>query len=390
VGIFEMIALGLATLVGMVTVTVEPTDIYIEHIYVAEEYEQLGLEEETVRLLLSQKIARIQADAGISPLDSDALRIDFDESAIAQFAEDLGIMRHVNNIQMMLDQVDHRMHISIYSSEENETEFRDIIEELTVDIHLLETRSGRIIKSVKIKGPGEMLPLLEKVAENIIKLAKPGSHALGLFVKELPDSHRDKLIVDTPAPNNTFAGTEEFINEWLVIHGGGAYELLGVAHSRSYKARLMETRSKMYNLLGLIHMVEGELVYAAKSFRKVIQVNKNDASGYVNMGATLGYQGHYDQALKFLRKGLALDKEKPITYLYAAAVLLKQGHYDKALKVLDKLETMPLGTGIADLYKLKAEIYRELGRSGEAIKRLQQLERIAKFKNPYQFSVLTR
>ena len=126
-GIFEMIALGLATLVGMVTVTVEPTDIYIEHIYVAEEYEQLGLEEETVRLLLSQKIARIQADAGISPLDSDALRIDFDESAIAQFAEDLGIMRHVNNIQMMLDQVDHRMHISIYSSEENETEFRDII-----------------------------------------------------------------------------------------------------------------------------------------------------------------------------------------------------------------------------------------------------------------------
>lgn len=389
-GILEMIALGLATLVGVVTVTVEPTDVYIDQISVAAEFEELGLEEETVRLLLVEKIARLQSDAGISPLDNTALRIDFDESAIAQFAEDLGIMKHVNNIQMMLDRVDYRMRIAIYSSEENETEFRDIIEEVSVDIHLLETRSGRIIKTIKIKGPGELLLSLDAVAENIIKLAKPGSHALGLFVKELPDAHRVKLIGNTPAPDKTFAGTEKFINEWLVTHEEGAYELFGVTHSHSYKVRLMETRSRMYNILGLIHMFEGELVYAAKSFRKAIQVNENDASGYVNMGATLGYQGDYDQALKFLRKALTLDKEKPITYLYAAAILFKQGHYDKALKVLDKVETIQGGTGIADLYILKAEIYRELGRSSEAIERLQQLERIAKFKNPYQFNALTR
>ncbi|MGA0383357.1 MAG: hypothetical protein ACO3N2_12045, partial [Arenicellales bacterium] len=68
-GILEWLALGFAAAVGSITFITEPTDISIDEIYVAGDYEELGLTEETVLGLLNQKVIEIQAEAGISPLD---------------------------------------------------------------------------------------------------------------------------------------------------------------------------------------------------------------------------------------------------------------------------------------------------------------------------------
>lgn len=389
-GILEWLALGFAAAVGSITFITEPTDISIDEIYVAGDYEELGLTEETVLGLLNQKVIEIQAEAGISPLDRTALRLNYADSALANFADDLGIMEHIDNLHSLMDMVAYRMTIAIYSSEEKENEYRDVIEELTADIHLLETRSGRLIRSVRMKGPGELLPMLDMVGEQIIELAAPAAHALRLFAKELPDSHREMLILNEPVPAGTFAGTQGFVEEWLVKHGTGSFERQETRQSHSYLHRQMVTRSHMWNILGLTHMAEGQLDLAGKSFMKAIHVDEEHAAGYVNMGAVLGLQGNYEASLSYLRKALSINEELAVTYLYAGAVLWKQGKPEQALRVLDKLEAMPKGTGISDLYKLKAVIFEDLGRSQDEVDQMLRKKEIAKLKNPYQFGQLAR
>jgi len=387
-GIFEWLFVGFLTTFGGVTLFTEPTDISIDEIYVAGEFEELGLTEETALGLLNLKVTDLQAEAGISPLDSHALRLNYKDSALARFADDLGVMEHVDNLHALFDLVDHRMTISIYSSKETENEYRDVIEELTADIHLLETRSGRMIRSVRLTSDGDLLPLLDEIAEQIIKIASPSAHALRLFATEIPDSHREMLILNKPVPAGTFSGTQSFIEEWLVVHGTGSFEQVGAKQTHAYLRRQMILRAGMWNLLGLVHMAEGRLDDAGKSFMKSIHLNDEHSSAYVNMGAVLGLQGNYEAALSYLRKAYSLEDQVPITYLYAAAVLWKQEKPDQALKVLEKLEAMPKGSGISDLYKLKALIYAEMGRSQEEIDRMHRKKEIAKLKNPYQFGQL--
>ena len=408
-GILEAIFIGFFGAVGGLTFFTEPTDIAIDDIYIPN-FEEQGLTHETVLGLLNQRVVELQADAGISPLDDVALRLNFKDSAVSRFAAELGIMEHVSNVQAIFDLVDYRMSIAIYASQEESNEYRDIITALTADIFLLETRSGRLIRSVRVTGDGDMLSILDKVAEQIIVLGKPSAHALQLLVKEMPLAHKEMLILNEPVPAGTFVKTRNFLEEWLVIHAKGSYQDIGTNNTKAYERRQMQVRARMFNLLGLVEMMEGNYKRSHQSFLKSVQVDQNFASGYINMGAILGLQGKYEPALSYLRKGVNIEKDTPVAYLYAAAVLWKQGKVEKALKVLDKLEHMPGGTGISDLYRLRALIYENLitthatygpadGQSHGALEveawgRLattaHREQKIAKFKNPFQFGLFAR
>lgn len=404
-GILEAVFIGFIGAVGGITFLTEPTDIAIDDIYIPN-FEEQGLAHETVLGLLNKKVVELQADAGISPLDDAALRLNFKDSAVAQFAAELGIMEHVSNLHAILDLVDYRMSIAIYASQEESNEYRDIITGLTADVFLLETRSGRLIKSVRVTGDGDMLAILDKVAEQIIVMGKPSAHALRLFVEELPFTHKEMLILNEPVPAGTFVKTRNFLEEWLVVHAKGSYQDIGTNNTKAYERRQMGVRARMFNLLGLVEMIEGDYERSYKSFLKSVQVDQDFAAGYINIGAILGLQGKYEPALSYLRKGVDIDKDAPVAYLYAGAILWKQGKVEKALKVLDKLESMPGGTGISDLYKLRSVIYEDLiakhspEEQSHGTPEIQlwirlaanakREQKIAEFKNPFQFGLFAR
>ncbi len=391
-GILEWLFLGTMTALGGVTFLTEPTDVILDEIHVAEEYGDLGFTEESVSSLLNRRVLEIQAKAGISPLDRHALRLNYKDSALASLADEFGLMNPVNGLHSLLDMTDHRMSMNIYGSEYTPDVSGVSVTELTAEIYLLETRSGRVIDSQTVVGKGEdLIGMLDSVAAHVLRMAKPTAHAFYLLSQEKPASQNAFLVLnDSPAPKGAFKQTRAFANDWIVRHGSGSYENVQGEWSHGHHARAQAAASEMFNILGLSYMFEGNLDDAGNSFTKAIMLDDGYAAGYANMGGVLGLQGNYASALQYLRKAVSLDKGMPVSYIYASAVLWKQGRAEQALKVLDKLEAMPQGTGIADLYRLKAAIYEDIGRSQEDIDRARRKSEIAKLKNPYQFGIFSR
>ena len=390
-GIFEWLFVGGLTALGGVTFLAEPTDVIIDEIFIAEEYSKLGFTEESVNSLLNARVLEIQAESGISPLDRHALRLNYKDSALAFLADEFGLMNAVNGLHALADMTDYRMSINVFSSNLTADADRDADTQLVAEIYLLETRSGRVVDSQKLTSAGDILPLVDSVAEHVLRMAKPTAHAFSLLSHEKPkDQHAFLSPNDSPAPKGTFKKARSFIESWIVRHESGSYEAVHGEWSSGHHARLQESMSDMFNMLGLSYMFEGNLDDAGNSFMKAIMLDDDHAAGYANMGGVLGLRGDYDSALTYLRKAVSLDKDQPLAYLYASAVLRKQGREEQALKVLDKLEAMPQGPGIGDLYRLRAAIYEDIGRSQEDIDTARRKVDIAIWKNPYQFGIFAR
>jgi serine/threonine protein kinase/Tfp pilus assembly protein PilF len=120
-----------------------------------------------------------------------------------------------------------------------------------------------------------------------------------------------------------------------------------------------------WNELGVAYHHFGDWKNAAEAFKRTIELNDKDPSGYVNLGEALCKQGEYDNCLAEYKK--ALDRQEaggfpPDAYIYLSLgeAYLARGQYTQALtagKMALQIEpdNYLMSQGLADAYEANGE-----------------------------------
>jgi tetratricopeptide (TPR) repeat protein len=120
-----------------------------------------------------------------------------------------------------------------------------------------------------------------------------------------------------------------------------------------------------WNRLGVAYHHFGDWKNAAEAFKRAIELNDKDPSGYVNLGEALCKQGEYDKCLAEYKK--ALDRQQaggfpPDAYIYLSLgeAYLARGQYTQAITAgKTALQIEPdnylMSQGLADAYEANGE-----------------------------------
>ena len=130
------------------------------------------------------------------------------------------------------------------------------------------------------------------------------------------------------------------------------------------------THAAAHYTLGTLQRARGTLVVALDSFRKVRELEPQNALGWAGEGAVLLRLERNDEAVTALKQAVALDPKDTVSAGNLGSALRKQGHSDEAILVYQKaLEKAP---DDPDLLNNLAVALRTQNRNAEAIEVLKR------------------
>ncbi len=130
----------------------------------------------------------------------------------------------------------------------------------------------------------------------------------------------------------------------------------------------------IYNNLGVILTLKGQVDEAIKWYEKAIQFDSRNAEAYYNMANILLSQGKSDQAITGYEKALSINPRYIKAYINLAVVLTQAGRTDEAISRLEEASKMEPGN--ADVHYNLAMVLRQQGRLDEAIEHLIEVVKI--------------
>lgn len=137
----------------------------------------------------------------------------------------------------------------------------------------------------------------------------------------------------------------------------------------------------IYDLMGLAHMMKGEVSRALNAFELAIQLDKNFALAYYNASLVQVKQENYMKALEYVEECIALSPNIYKAYFQRAKVLKLLGQYEDAMKDYELFNQNNLGEGL--MIRLNQAITQKL--SGDAAGAVQEFNNLiaeAKEENP--------
>ena len=255
-GPIEWLVIGFSTVVGSLTMLTEPTDVLVDHISVPAVMEESGYTDETMGQILDDATSTLFRDAGLHYSEDYSFRLNYRGSGLAQLAEEVGLNGLVESLHTVIGLVDARITITFLSSDDGG---------LVAEIDTLEPITGRLLDSEQIVGDQKKIPeLIDEVAKVLVRHIKPVAYALHQFALETPTGRR--ILAADPLPSGTYANTMSYVETWLVRNplDGNSDDQLWTPEIRIYRA-------DMFNLLGIVYLLENNTDAAAKSFMKSIE-----------------------------------------------------------------------------------------------------------------------
>ena len=99
--------------------------------------------------------------------------------------------------------------------------------------------------------------------------------------------------------------------------------------------------------------------------RRAIELDPNDADGYLSLAWALDYAGQSQEAIEHFRRAMQLDPYYPVQYLHMLAhAHFQMGEYDEAVALLERRIVLDTNTDISRV--LLAAIHGHQGHNAEA------------------------
>jgi len=129
--------------------------------------------------------------------------------------------------------------------------------------------------------------------------------------------------------------------------------------------------AKMYSALGYTYEQQKQYKEAINSYRRAIEVDRDNLDAIRGLAENLMNDGQTDAALEQYKIIADANPEDAQTYLHMAEIYRKSGKFDLALENLKKAESM-VQDSIEVPYNMAA-VYQAQGRFDEAVQTLQDL-----------------
>lgn len=124
----------------------------------------------------------------------------------------------------------------------------------------------------------------------------------------------------------------------------------------------------IYDLMGLVHLMNGEASRAMNAFELAIKLDEKFALAYYNASLAQVEQENYMSALEYVEESIALAPNIYKAYFQRAKVLKLLGQYDDAMKDYELFNQNNLGEGL--MIRLNQAITQKL--SGDAAGAVQE------------------
>tara|TARA_Y100000590_G_scaffold73769_1_gene81276 strand:- start:1545 stop:3431 length:1887 start_codon:yes stop_codon:yes gene_type:complete len=122
-----------------------------------------------------------------------------------------------------------------------------------------------------------------------------------------------------------------------------------------YKLKEYPKSDLLWNISGILEIVNGNLKIAEENFRKVILLNPNDPSGYINLGNIYNDNGNIDESIKCFKTALEKNPKNFLTHYNLANALTKKKEYILAINLY--LKSIELNPKYFNAYNNLANIY---------------------------------
>ncbi|HJP09564.1 MAG TPA: tetratricopeptide repeat protein [Arenicellales bacterium] len=379
-GPIEWVVIGFTAVVASLTMLSEPTDVMVDQISAPQAMEESGYTAETLGQILEDATSKLFRDAGVHYSEDYSFRMNYRSSALLQLADAVKMKEVVEGLHLYLGLVNGRVAVTfvITAAQRGESE---LIGDLMAEIDFLDPATGRLLLSEEISGDTMDIPkLMDQVAATLVRRIKPNAYALHQFALESPPGR--KILAADPLPTGTYSKTKSFVETWIVRHPlDGSHR--GIFASEDDHVMYM---AHMFNLLGVIYLLENESDAAAMSFMKTIELRGDLPMGYVNMGWLLSLQGNYDSALAYFERAEKLKPKLAVTPLYSAATLNHMGQYHNALhKITEAQSRAPT---LAEVHDLKVLIMTSMGEDQTRIDEQRRKADLNRWRVPYQLNAL--
>jgi superkiller protein 3 len=123
--------------------------------------------------------------------------------------------------------------------------------------------------------------------------------------------------------------------EELFQQGNAAQKAENYSQAEAIYRRIIQlepNNAKAYNHLGIaLYYIQGKLEEALAAYRQAIQLDPKDAKAYYNLGTALSNQGKLEEALAAYRQAIQLDPKSAKAYNNLGIVLKNQGKLEEAI-----------------------------------------------------------
>ncbi len=131
-----------------------------------------------------------------------------------------------------------------------------------------------------------------------------------------------------------------------------------------------------YKEYAVLKFEKKEYDEAIKYFKKAYEIKKDDYEVLANLGNVYAAKKDYDNAVKYLKEAYALKRDDYRMPQALAEVLYDKKDYKQALKYIN--EAIKLKGDDPALYRLRAAIYKAMGRKRSAAKDLKKAAELEK------------
>jgi tetratricopeptide (TPR) repeat protein len=158
------------------------------------------------------------------------------------------------------------------------------------------------------------------------------------------------------------------------------YERADEAVDKALSNNSLENYPWAFTMHGLIAQEQGKLKQAIESFKKVIDVNPNFGTGYVNLSNALRLANNLDDAEQAAKQAIKLTPNEQDGYSALALVLLDKGEKDQALEEM-KIATK-IGSSDPGSYLNLGRILHRLEKFEEAIESFKKASELSQTAEP--------
>lgn len=368
-GAIEMLLIGLGAIVGTVTLLESPPDVMLDDITVPKIMEERGFSPDVLAELLDDEGQLIYSK---SNRDDFSLRLNYQKSAISQFAVALKIREVVKALHSVFRMVDGRISLMFLANEETG--------EISVVVDLLQISSGQVLKTTEVTGHiDEVEELIGKIMDFMVQHITPYAYAIHLFHEDEPIKTEFLSSIEVGS-RQRYKHARTFVENWIVQN---EYEPLVVDHwSWAKEGNFQTTKAFMFNLLGVINLREGNLKKASQSLIHAIDLDDSVPHPYINMARLLQIEENPEMALLYLEEAEALEPQYAITKLYSALAHHQIGRNEKALE--DVQEAISRQSNFAPAHDLRAKILAESGADQTIVTRSKRQANLSRWRKPNQ------
>ncbi|GEK29760.1 hypothetical protein KZO01_00690 [Kurthia zopfii] len=130
-----------------------------------------------------------------------------------------------------------------------------------------------------------------------------------------------------------------------------------------------------HNEIGIKAMQEKRFEDAAKAFTEAIEVNPEEAIGYINFGNLLASMDDNERAERFFQKALTIDEEAATAYYGLANLYYNSERFEEAAKLYER--SIRAGIEGADAYFMLGKSFEAAGDTKLALPYLQRAAELA-------------